>query len=80
VLSPPPSEWTYLVYDGFNNATPTTYPAVLVRPTVATTTTVRRPDPVGPPGLPIALAGVLVLGGVALWLTRRRRHPPASLA
>jgi hypothetical protein len=79
VRFPKAGEWTYLVYDGFNNATPTTYPAVVIRPTVSTTT-VRRPDPVGPPGLPIALAGVLVLGGVALWLTRRRRHPPASLA
>ena len=79
VRFPKPGQWTYAVYDGFNNATPTTYPAVLIRPAGATTT-VRRPDPVGPPGLPIAIAGVLVLGAAALWLTRRRRHPPASLA
>jgi hypothetical protein len=79
VRFPKPGQWSYAVYDGFNNAMPTTYPAVLIRDTPRTTT-VRRPDPVGPPGLPIALAGVLLAGGVALWLVHRRRHPPARLA
>jgi hypothetical protein len=79
VRFPKPGQWRYAVYDGFNNATPTTYPAVLIRDT-APATIVRRPDPVGPPGIPIAIAGVLLLGGAALWLVHRRRHPPASLA
>lgn len=79
VRFPKPGQWSYAVYDGFNNAMPTTYPAVLIRDP-APTTAVRRPDPVGPPGLPIALAGVLLVGGVALWLVHRRRQPPARLA
>jgi YtkA-like len=79
VRFPKPGQWRYMVYDGFNNAMPTTYPAVLIR-SDAPTTTVRRPDPVGPPGLPIALAGVLLVGAGALWLVHRRRHPPARLA
>ena len=79
VRFPKAGQWSYAVYDGFNNAMPTTYPAVLIRSS-APATTVRRPDPVGPPGLPIALAGVLLLGGLLVWLMHRRRHPPASLA
>ena len=58
---------------------PNTYPAVMIRDT-APTTTVREPDPVGPPGLPIAIGGVLLVGAVAFWLVHRRRHPPARLA
>jgi hypothetical protein len=77
---PRAGQWTYFVYDGFNNAMPTTYPAVLIRPAHAGAATVRRPDPVGPPALPIVLAGALALGAAAVWLTRRRRHPPARLA
>lgn len=79
VRFPKAGQWSYAVYDGYNNATPTTYPAVLIGP-AAPATTVRRPDPVGPAGLPIALAGLLLLGGVASWLVHRRRHPPARLA
>lgn len=79
VSFPKAGQWRYVVYDGFNNAMPTTFPAVVIRST-APTTTVRRPDPVGPPALPIVVGGVLLLGAVGLWLTRRRRHPPASLA
>src|SRR5215210_5960066 len=80
VRFPRAGQWTYFVYDGFNNATPTTYPAVVIKPAGAATGTVRRPDPVGPPELPIALAAALALGGLVLWLSRRRRHPPARLA
>jgi hypothetical protein len=79
VRFPKSGQWSYAVYDGFNNAMPTTYPAVLIRDT-APATTVRRPDPVGPPGLPIALAGLLLIGGAAVWLVHRHRHPPARLA
>jgi hypothetical protein len=79
VRFPKAGQWTYTVYDGFNNGMPTTYPAVLIRPT-ADAAAVRRPDPVGPPELPIVIAGVLALGAAALWLNRRRRQPPARLA
>ena len=81
VRFPRAGQWTYFVYDGFNNATPTTYPAVVIKPAAGAARTVRRPDPVGPPELPIALAAALALGGLGLWLSRRRRHhPPARLA
>jgi len=81
VRFPKAGQWTYYVYDGFNNATPTTYPAVLIRPAHDAGAAVRRPNPVGPPELPIIFAGVLVLGAAAFWLARRRRdHPPARLA
>jgi hypothetical protein len=80
VRFPKAGQWTYFVYDGFNNAMPTTYPAVVIQPAGAAAPTVRRPDPVGPPGLPIALAGVLLLGAATVWLVHRRRHPPARLA
>src|SRR4051794_5469088 len=53
VRFPKPGQWSYTVYDGFNNALPTSYPAVLIRD-ASPATTVRRPDPVGPPGVPIA--------------------------
>jgi MYXO-CTERM domain-containing protein len=79
VRFPKAGQWTYFVYDGFDNAIPHTYPAVVIRPAGATTT-VRRPDPVGPPGLPIAIAGLLALGAAAFWLARRRHHPPARMA
>jgi LPXTG-motif cell wall-anchored protein len=80
VRFPKAGQWRYVVYDGFNNAMPTTFPAVVIGPVAASTTTVRRPDPVGPPALPIVVGGALLLGALGLWLTRRRRHPPASLA
>ena len=80
VRFPKAGQWTYAVYDGFNNAVPTTYPAVVIRPAEGDAPAVRRPEPVGPPELPIAIAGALALGAAALWLTRRRRHPPARLA
>jgi hypothetical protein len=73
-----PGQWSYFVYDGFG-ATPTTYPAVLIRPERAAAPMARRSDPVGPPALPIVFAGALALGAAAVWLTRRRRHPPARL-
>ena len=77
---PRAGQWTYLVYDGFDNATPTTYPAVVIRPAGAVAPAVRRPDPVGPPELPIVVAGALALAAAAYWLARRRRDPPARLA
>ena len=80
VRFPKPGQWTYFVYDGFNNAVPTTYPAVVIQPASGSASAVRRPDPVGPPELPIVIAGALALGAAALWLARRRRHPPARLA
>jgi hypothetical protein len=79
VRFPKPGQWSYMVYDGFNNAMPTTYPAMLIRDPEPVGS-VRRPDPVGPPGLPIAIGGVLLVGALGLWLVHRRRHPPARLA
>jgi len=79
VRFPKAGQWSYLVYDGFGDATPTTYPPVLIRPAGSAAPTVRRPDPVGPPALPIVFAGALGLGAAAVWLIRRRHHPPARL-
>lgn len=75
VSFPKPGSWTYTVYDGFNDGMPTTYPAVRIAPAGAAAPSVRRPDPVGPPGLPIAFAGALALAAGAFVLMRRRRGP-----
>ena len=45
------------------------------------TPAVDRPDPVGPPELPIIFAAVLALGaGGYLLLKRHRQRPPAHVA
>jgi hypothetical protein len=80
VRFPSAGQWTYFVYDGLDPEHPHTYPAVVIRPANAGVATTRHPDPVGPPALPIVLAGVLALGAGIVWLARRRRHPPARLA
>src|SRR3954447_10148254 len=80
VRFPRAGQWTYFVYDGINPENPHTFPAVVIRPANAPVVTTRHPDPVGPPALPIILAGALALVAVAIWLARRRRHPPARLA
>jgi len=80
VRFPRAGQWTYFVYDGLDGEHPHTYPGVVIRPATAGVATTRRPDPVGPPELPIVLGGVLALGAAGVWLARRRRHPPARLA
>jgi hypothetical protein len=74
-----PGPWNYMVYDGFNDGMPTTYPPVMIREPGATAPATREPDPVGPWFLPLALAGALVVAAGVV-LLRRRRHPPARLA
>jgi MYXO-CTERM domain-containing protein len=77
VVFPRAGEWTYAVRDGISAAPPEFRSVVIKDPAPA----VDRPEPVGPPELPIIFAGVLVLGAAAFWLARRRRdHPPAHLA
>ena len=75
-----PGQWSYMVYDGFNNAMPNTYPAVLIRDSRR-----RRPRCAGPtrsarPGSRSPSAGCCWSARLALWLVHRRRHPPARLA
>jgi hypothetical protein len=80
VRFPRAGQWTYSVSDAIDGATPSRYPAVVIRPP-SLAPAVRRPDPVGPPALPIVLGAVLALGAAGVWLARRRRdHPPARLA
>jgi hypothetical protein len=81
VRFPRPGQWTYTVYDGFNDGMPTTYPAVIIKSPGAATAPARR-DPLGPPELPIILAGALVLGasGFVLWRRRHAGHGSARLA
>jgi hypothetical protein len=79
VRFPRAGQWTYSVSAGIDGATRSAYPAVVIRPPNVAPA-VRRPDPVGPPALPIVLGAVLALGALAVWLARRRRHPPARLA
>src|SRR4051794_2985919 len=80
VRFPRAGQWTYFVYDGLDPENPHTYPAVVIRPAKTGVAAARRPDPVGPTALPIVLAGAVALGAGVVWLTRRRRHPPARLA
>jgi hypothetical protein len=73
VTFPKPGSWTYTVYDGFNDAMPTTYPPVRIAPAGVAAPAARTPDPDGPPVLAIALVGALALAAGAFVLARRRR-------
>ena len=81
VRFPKAGQWRYVVYDGFNNGMPTTYPAV-AHPG-------RRPRPPRPcagptrsarPGCRSRSAACCWSAALGLWLVHRRRHPPARLA
>ena len=63
VVFPRAGQWTYAIRDGIS-ATPPRFRSVVIKDTAPV---VDRPDPVGPPGLPIAFAGLLI--------ARRRRLP-----
>jgi hypothetical protein len=71
VAFPKAGQYTYAVLDGLSRTPPAEHAVVIKDPPPV----VDRPDPVGPRGLPIALAGLLLagLGGWAL-LRRHRQH------
>jgi hypothetical protein len=70
VVFPRAGQWTYAVRDGISTTPPAEHPVVIKDPTPV----VDRPDPVGPRGLPIAIAGLLLVGAGAYALLRRHRH------
>ena len=76
VVFPRAGQFTYAVRDGLSTAPPE-YRSVIIK---APAPTVDRPDPVGPPELPIIFAGVLALGAAGYVLIRRRQRPPAQPA
>ena len=68
---PKAGQWSYAVYDGFNHTPAADHSVVIQDPAPV----VDRPDPVGPPGLPIALAGLLALARRA---ARAHAAPPPA--
>ena len=71
VTFPKAGQWTYAIRDGLSTAPPADHSVVIKDPAPL----VERPDPVGPRGLPIALAALLALcaGGYALLRRHRQR-------
>ena len=77
VVFPKAGQWTYAVRDSIS-ATPPRFRSVVIKDPAPV---VDRPDPVGPPELPIIFAGVLALGAAGYALMRRhRQRPPAHPA
>jgi hypothetical protein len=76
VTFPKAGQWTYLIRDGLSTTTPVVRSVVIKEPAPL----VDRPDPVGPPELPIIFAGVLLLGAAGYALMRRHRQPPTGPA
>jgi len=74
VTFPRPGQFTYAIRDGLSSAPPE-YRSVIIK---APETAVDRPDPVGPPELPIILVGVILLGTGAYFLVKRHRRMPLS--
>ena len=74
VTFPKAGQWTYLIRDGLSTTTPAVHSVVIKEPAPV----VERPDPVGPPELPIIFAGVLILGGAGYALLRRHRQRPTG--
>jgi hypothetical protein len=70
VVFPKAGQWTYAIHDGVSTAPPTFRSVVIKDPAPA----IDRPDPVGPTGLPIAFAGLLLFGTGAYLLVRRHRQ------
>jgi hypothetical protein len=69
VTFPRAGQWSYAIRDGISTTPPRSRSVVIKAPAPL----VDRPDPVGPTGLPIALAALLALGGAAYVLVRRHR-------
>jgi hypothetical protein len=65
-----PGQYTYVVNSGLGHAPPAGHSVVIRDPQPV----VNRPDPVGPRGLPIALAGLLALAAAGYALLRRHRQ------
>ena len=76
VTFPKAGQWSYAIRDGISTTPPKARSVVIKQATPL----VDRPDPVGPPGLPIALAGLLALGGAAYALRQRNRDRPTGPA
>jgi hypothetical protein len=76
VVFPRAGQWTYAIRDGIS-ATPPRFRSVVIKDA---TPVVDRPDPVGPPGLPIAFAGLLILGAAGYLLVKRHRQGPSGPA
>jgi YtkA-like protein len=76
VAFPKSGQWTYAIRDGLS-ATPPRFRSVVIKDAAPV---VDRPDPVGPPGLPIAFAGLLVLGAAGYFLMKRHRQGPSGPA
>ena len=76
VVFPKAGQWTYAVRDGLSAAPPRFRSVVIKDPAPV----VDRPDPVGPPELPIIFAGVLALGAAGYVLVRRHRQGPSGPA
>jgi hypothetical protein len=77
VVFPKAGQWTYAIHDGISTLPPRIRSVVIKERAPV----VDRPDPVGPPELPIIFAGVLALGAAGYVLIRRhRQRPPAQPA
>ena len=69
VTFPKAGQWSYAIRDGISATQPEARSVVIKAPEPL----VDRPDPVGPPGLPIAFFALLAIGGGAYVLIRRHR-------
>ena len=69
ITFPRAGQFTYAIRDGISTAPPE-FRSVIIRDPVPA---VDRPDPVGPPELPIIFAGVLALGTAGYFLLKRHR-------
>ena len=76
VVFPKAGQWTYAIRDGIS-AAPPHFRSVVIKDAAPV---VDRPDPVGPPGLPIAFAGLLILGTAGYLLVKRHRQGPSGPA